>query len=204
MTEARLSVAVGVSLALHGLAIAALQPAGSPLAGALHRAPLLVRLGAAPAAAPQPVALVEALPVPPAPTPTKRDTAPAREAAPEPVLQLLPVPEVPRYFTASELDRRPAPLGEIFPQFPAGAAVRQGTVRLRVLVNESGTVDGVSVVSAAPAGVFDASAVAAFGGARYSPGMRGGMAVKSQLVLEVDYADPIPAQQRFASNRGGY
>jgi TonB family protein len=71
-------------------------------------------------------------------------------------------------------------------------------VVLRLLINERGTVDEVTVVRAEPIGVFEKSALAAFRGARFSPGMRYGAAVKSQLLVEVQYRmDP-----RAASGRG--
>ena len=92
----------------------------------------------------------------------------------------------------------------MLPAFPPRAAVRNGRVRVRVLINEHGVPDEVTVVRAEPEGVFDASAIAAFGQARYSPGLLKGVAVKSQLLLEVEYADPTPANARFGARRGGY
>jgi protein TonB len=82
--------------------------------------------------------------------------------------------------------------------------VREGRVLLRIYINERGLTDRVAVVRAEPAGIFDESAIAAFGGARYSPGTLEGMAVKSQILLEVDYRNPHEGQARFASDRASY
>jgi len=71
-------------------------------------------------------------------------------------------------------------------------------VVLRLFINELGTVDEVMVVRAEPSGVFEKSAIAAFGSARFSPGMLAGAAVKSQLLVEVLYR----LERRETSGRG--
>jgi outer membrane biosynthesis protein TonB len=56
------------------------------------------------------------------------------------------------------------------------------------------------VVRSTPPGLFDASALAAFGNARFAPGLLGGIAVKSQIVFEVAFAPQ--ARDSAASSRG--
>ncbi|MDM0106024.1 TonB family protein [Variovorax sp. J22R24] len=103
-------------------------------------------------------------------------------------------PATPAYRLAAELDPPPHPLGDIDPEYPAAAGLRQGTVVLRLLIGADGAVDDVVVVSASPEGLFEASAVEAFGKARFSPGRFLGVPVRSQLTIAVDYTP---------TNRGG-
>ena len=93
----------------------------------------------------------------------------------------------PSYFTAGTLDPGPKPLGDINPDYPARAGQQQGLVVLRLLINEQGVVDNVAVVRATPAGYFEESALDAFGKAQFSPGKLLGVAVKSQLTVEVEF-----------------
>jgi TonB family protein len=103
-----------------------------------------------------------------------------------------------QYLPASQLDRRPAPNSEINPVPPKGSESRGGRVVARVLINESGKADRVIVESSEPRGLFDASVVAAFGTALYRPGYKSGVAVKSQMRVEVriEPQDPSPAPAR--------
>jgi protein TonB len=71
-------------------------------------------------------------------------------------------------------------------------------VVLQLLINERGSVDEVAVVRAEPSGVFEKSALAAFDSARFSPGILFGAAVKSQLLVEVQYR----LESRAISGRG--
>ena len=58
---------------------------------------------------------------------------------------------------------------------------------LRLYINERGTVDRAEVVSSTPPGLFDASAVEAFGRALFAPGHLAGAAVKSRITFELKY-----------------
>jgi TonB family protein len=100
----------------------------------------------------------------------------------------------PDYRSAAGLDQAPHPLDAIEPEYPPGAGSIQGTVLLRLLIASNGTVDEVTVVKATPPGYFEASALAAFGKAKFSPGYFLGIPVKSQMFIEVDFT-PL--------NRGG-
>ena len=92
------------------------------------------------------------------------------------------------------LDPPPRPLHDIDPTYPLEAGSREGTVAMRLLIDEKGAVDNVFVISSFPQGMFDDSAIQAFKSARFSPGLFLGMPVKSQLIVEVEFM-PI--------NRGG-
>jgi len=110
-------------------------------------------------------------------------TSPAASAAPS--AQALA--DAPDYLLAKLLTVGPRPLDDIEPAYPDAADLRTGKVVLRVLISETGHVDDVAVVRASPPGLFDASAVEAFSKARFSPGLAGGVAVKSQITVEVDF-----------------
>ncbi len=98
------------------------------------------------------------------------------------------------YRAISGLDVAPRALDAIEPEYPEAAGSIEGTVLLRLLINSAGGVDEAAVVRATPPGYFEASAIAAFSKARFSPGYFLGIPVKSQLLIEVGYT-PI--------NRGG-
>lgn len=103
-----------------------------------------------------------------------------------------------QYLSASQLDRRPAPNSEINPVPPKGSESKGGRVVARILINEAGKADRVIVESSEPRGVFDASVVAAFGEALYRPGYKSGVAVKSQMRVEVriEPQEPSPKPAR--------
>jgi protein TonB len=156
---------------------------------------------------PQKPAQIAASPPPPkAVTSTKPDTpAPALLAtgavvpavpapAPPPADRFPPLPPAPDYRTSSTLDVPPQPLTDIEPHYPEAADRQQGSVVLRLLINERGSVDNVGVVKAFPPGLFEEEARLAFEQAAFSPARQGGSPVKSQLVIEVQF---IPF------NRGG-
>ena len=113
---------------------------------------------------------------PPAPA----DISPA--AAPDTTL-----PPAPDYALAGGLNPGPQPLDEIEPDYPDPIYLREGTVVLRLLIGDTGHVDNVAVVRSEPPGVFETAALEAFGKARFSPGMLGGLPVKSQITVEVHF-----------------
>jgi TonB family protein len=90
-------------------------------------------------------------------------------------------------YRATGLDPPPTPLHDIEPEYPTHQGLREGVVVLRLLINEKGIVDEAIVVRSFPPGVFDSSAVVAFGSAKFSPGMFLGLPVKSQLTVEVEF-----------------
>ena len=100
----------------------------------------------------------------------------------------------PAYRGVAALDNAPAPLQDILPEYPPAAGQQEGTVVLRLLINEKGYVDNVAVVRAFPKGFFEEASIAAFAKAEFSPGLFLGVPVKSQIMVEVQFT-PI--------NRGG-
>lgn len=142
---------------------------------------------------------------PAAPTPPRQSDSPVETTG-------QPTPDAPNasmqaalaagYRSATELDPPPRPLGDIDPEYPANAGLQSGTVVLRLLIGTGGTVDDVTVVSASLPGVFDASAIAAFGKALFAPGRYLGVPVKSQITIAVDYT---PTNRGSAiSGQGGF
>ena len=110
------------------------------------------------------------------------------------------LPPAPAYLLGANLDVGPQPIGEIEPEYPESANLQEGKVVVRVLINEAGSVDNVAVLRSAPAGLFEHSALEAFGKARFSPGRAAGVAVKSQITVEVHFL-PINRGSRI-SGRG--
>jgi TonB family protein len=106
--------------------------------------------------------------------------------------------EGPHYFRGSELDVKPFPLESIEPAPPMKAA---GRVVARILINESGGADAVRIESSDLKSVFDDTVKAAFGAARYSPGIKDGRSVKSQMLVEVTFHGDEPAARDSAPAR---
>jgi outer membrane biosynthesis protein TonB len=105
----------------------------------------------------------------------------------------------PVYYLASELDVRPKLTTRVDPVYPRIAPPDGGYVLLRLLIGEDGWVDRTIVVLADPEGYFEEAAADAFGHARFSPGRRGGTAVKSQLWIELKFHPLAPPGAPAAS-----
>lgn len=184
---ARLCAASAASAALHGAALAALATLAA-LPNGLDPRPL--RLGSE-----LTVSLRE--PAPPGGTrPDVRRTAsrPGRHAAAG-----SPALPVPVYHPPGELDERPLVRVHVEPQFPAGAAVGEGRVRLNLYIGEDGKVERLEITEATPSGVFEEPTIAAFSGALFTPGKIKGVAVRSRLDVEVLYGAPAPVTQNAAT-----
>lgn len=80
-------------------------------------------------------------------------------------------------------------LTPIRPIYPAIARERNitGRVTTKLLIDEAGVVVDSSVVNAEPAGLFEASALAAVRNTPFSPATRNGMAVRSEKQIVVTY-----------------
>lgn len=98
------------------------------------------------------------------------------------------LPEEPDYRHAATLDPGPRPLTAIDPVYPPEARLQEGVVVLRLLISAEGTADRVDVVRSQPRGLFEASAIEAFGRARYAPGRMLGIPVASQITIEVRFS----------------
>lgn len=148
-----------------------------------------------------------AAPEPPPPTavPAPARTQPERLAPVEPAAAVAESPGLPEpvqpevgvvvsagaaaaYLPVSELDPPPRPLTEIHLAYPPDAGTRAGNVVLDLLIGASGAVENVKVIEATPPGLFEASAITAFVGARFSPGMRAGVPTAARMQVAVQYS----------------
>jgi TonB family protein len=157
---------------------------GAPLAASLvlH----LVVLGAASGGDSEPVAvripatLLVQLQTPAAtPPPTRTEPPAAARALPK------------RYLTSSELDERAVPLEMAPLLYPKSAYINRirGTVRVRVYISADGRVDKAEVVQALPKGHFEEAAIDAVQRTTFTAARKGGRAVPSQKLVEVEF-DP--------------
>ena len=132
-----------------------------------------------PAEAPPPQAAVPAPPPasPPSTSPAQPEANTAASAAPTSA-----------YLPVSELDPPPRPLTEIRLVYPPGAGLRQGEVVLDLLIGAGGAVEDVKIIEATPVGLFEASAISAFVGTRFAPGMRAGVPTAARMRVAVQYS----------------
>ncbi|MDP3823443.1 MAG: energy transducer TonB [Burkholderiales bacterium] len=196
-------VAVALAIALHAALLMPSRPTlnGSALTEAAPA--MVVRLltrevvvPAAPLVQPEAAAVPVPETVPPMPAPTSA-RAPAKAApeaatvpAPAPTPPAAPgLPPAPDYFLGGQLDPGPRLLEDVYPLYPEEAKQQEGSVVLRLLISEAGTVDNVAVVRAFPAGLFERSALEAWAVAKFSPGRMLGVAVKSQTTIEVMFTE---------------
>lgn len=202
----RVLVAVALAIALHAVLLMRSRPTlvGSALTEVAPA--MVVRLLTRELVAPGVPAEAAAAVLPEAPQPTPPPTitraaaksadpksgsvaakaAPDAAAAPASAPPADPgLPPAPDYFAGGRLDPGPRPLEDVDPLYPEEAKQQEGSVVLRLLISESGAVDNVAVVRSYPAGLFERSALEAFGKAKFSPGRMLGVAVKSQITIEV-------------------
>jgi TonB family protein len=94
------------------------------------------------------------------------------------------------YFLSDELDEQPHPMQDVRPSYPAHAMAHdlEGRVRLLLLIDETGQVRQLAVIDASPHGIFDEAALNAFRFVPFSPAKRAGLAVKSRILLNVDFS----------------
>jgi len=99
-----------------------------------------------------------------------------------------------RYYPVRELDVRPGITKHVEPEYPEAAEHRSlsGKVVIRLYIDEKGSVERVETLRADPPGYFERSAERAFRAARFTPGMKGGHAVKTKMTIEVSYDSPPP------------
>jgi protein TonB len=211
MAQLRMALALAVSAIFHawlaaGIAVEApehsLPSTAHALAAELERVSVPMAAGAKPEREP-------ALADPAAPLPLRAHAPPSTERllpatkrsepgaaqgtlamATTPVLPLPPAVD-PTYYSARELDVYPAPQAPLRFEYPERAAHEHvsGSVRIMLLLDEAGAIDGVSVVAAEPPGYFEDRVRAAFAAARFFPARKDGRAVKSRVLINVNY-DP--------------
>jgi len=192
MAPARLAAALGASLLMHALLAALLAQiargwqSGAPLLPGLTPKALMATLRAAP---------VEAIPIR---TPSAPSRGPYDAATPG-----APLPMEPVYYRARELDERPLALAQVEPVYPAEAPALAARVQLRLYVNEAGSVDRIEILDSGPGEAFANAARHAFAAARFRPGVKGGIAVKSQFPIEVLFGAAPPIDPHAQPSPGG-
>ena len=96
------------------------------------------------------------------------------------------------YYKRSQLEARPYVVTKVEPVFPLGGPPTGGTARIRLFINERGFVDRVTVVESVASAKFGEAAADAFRKAQFEPGKLKGAAVKSQVLIEVDFPSLLP------------
>ena len=127
----------------------------------------------------------------PGSNPNRQDAATPAEPVGHVESGWLPL-EGPRYFTASELDKRPLLLSAIDLERSVVSQPEEGYLLLRLLISETGGVEKVLVVMNDLAQELEKAAVKSFGGAQFSAGILRGVPVKSQVVIEVKLHSGLP------------
>lgn len=206
----RLSVAVVLSATLHTYLIygLALQPTLGP---ADHLSIINARLLPEPAVVQRATLAAPATQrqhIPPAqpqvaPLPESMETlVPAAQPlldvdrSPETEVSAVTLPD-PVHYAARDLDVYPQPLNRIEPVYPQTALAGEtgGSVTLLLLIDESGRVTDVSVVDASAQEEFNGSALRALAAAAYTPAQKNGRAVRSRILVRVDYDPAASAVQ---------
>jgi TonB-like protein len=103
-----------------------------------------------------------------------------------------------RYFRSSEVDQRPSLVRDVDVPYPERDESR-GYLVLRILINEAGGVDRVVPLVVDGGDDFQEASIAAFSGARFVPAQKNGVAVKSQIFVELKF-EPEAAAQSVAAN----
>jgi len=119
------------------------------------------------------------------------------DLAPDPEVAVASLPD-PVHYAAKELDVYPQPLNRIEPAYPPTALTTEivGSVTLLILIDEFGRVTDVSVVEASPQDVFEESARRAVAASAYSPAQKNGRAVRSRILVKIDYDPAANAVER--------
>ena len=132
-----------------------------------------------------PSAAVTASPPPTEPRSIEAPPPPNTAAAPVAGLDLRFVTD--DYYHTREVDVRAEPLNEVQLVYPEPAYQRRvkGRVVLRLLINERGGLDQVSVLESEPRGTFEEAALAATWAVRFSPAKKHGRNVRSRKDIEV-------------------
>jgi protein TonB len=196
----RLAAALAASIALHAaaaLALLAAPPGSLTGQGRQPSHPLQARIAGLSAPESTPVerpsaARHQARAAAPLQQPAPDGAAgpPSRRAEESP--QPFGLREEAIYYLPSELDVRPRIRSPVDPAYPRVAPPDGGYVVLRLLISETGAVEQVFVAVADPEGYFEKTATDAFAGARFSPGKRGGIAVKSETWIELKFHPLTP------------
>lgn len=167
---------------------AAKQKARLAPSEAAEAQPVAAPVARPPAAAAPPAPAAAAVAVPAAPQSAAASAPPAAPAPPAPGMTISSAVDL-TYYSARELDMQPRALRKIVPDYPDDADRQRlsGSVRLQLKLEADGRVSDIEVVSAAPPGVFDESALRAFRNARFAPAIKNGRPVRARVLIEVLY-----------------
>jgi periplasmic protein TonB len=184
----RLWVAAGLSVALHAAIVVSVQrqSGGTVPPMPAEHAPLIARLAAAvtdavlPTTPPVPAAPESAATRPAPNTPPGQSTANDTPAGSGTV----------HYFKSAELDRRPFPLSRIEVPPPEMTAIEAGSVIIKLLISERGRVEDATIVMGTGIPEFEAAALREFSQARFQPGYRANLPVRSEMLIEVTLRPP--------------
>ena len=186
----RLVIGLALSMLAHLLLVTGLRPTTTPY---MPPRPFQVQIRPAeprsetlPAVAADagfPAAVATARPVP-IPQPIE-PPVPNTSATPAPGIDLQFIPD--NYLTSREVDVRAVPANDVDLVYPAPAYQRRlkGRVILRLLINERGGLDHVSVLESEPRGVFEDAALTATRALQFAPAKKNGRNVKSRQDIEV-------------------
>jgi protein TonB len=119
------------------------------------------------------------------PTPLPGKQPAARVEQPPAVTSALPLAPDPHYYPARDLDSYPWPLAPLPLDRPAGERV--GTVRLEMMIDETGIVRDVVFVQPARPGQAEEGLRAALAATHFMPARKDGRAVRSRVTLRLDF-----------------
>jgi len=189
----RLLVAVAFSFVLHLVLLAGVpvNPTGGVPGVTTTASSITARLEPVPAGADTSPAGGKTEPSPQTVSPmprVERKHAVAPPSSPSAGVEV-PLIRDPVYYPVKQLDVQPRPLVMVKPAYPGAALAARlnGIVTLLLLIDEFGIVNEVDVVNADPPGYFEDAATAAFRTARFEPAQRQGHAVKSRVLIKVNY-----------------
>lgn len=93
------------------------------------------------------------------------------------------------WYLANQVDRHPKAIGSVRPVYPEAAQRDniEGTLKLKLRIDDLGRVQDAEVVEATPPGIFDEAALAAFRKARFQPAMKDGRPVRYEAYIRVEF-----------------
>lgn len=92
-------------------------------------------------------------------------------------------------YNAGQLDEPLAAIAKAPPIYPPAAKRRsiEGWIKVKFLIDEQGQVGRISVLDAAPEGVFDQAVLRCISGWRFKPGTKDGVAVKALVEQTITF-----------------
>lgn len=100
------------------------------------------------------------------------------------------------YYRAAEVDSRAVPLSAFDLVNPDITGTERGIIVLRLYINSRGSVDNVVIVRAEPYHTFGPSLLLPFRQARFAPARKDGVAVNSEMLIELRYGPSATTARR--------